>query len=124
MTAAKSLYPTERRICHPELTPCPHCDTPTALLNYLASDKIVQTLSTSLALAARPSHCPDPVCPGFPLRAITAQHLALPGGTYGRDVVARLGWLRQEQALTFAQVQVALASHRELRLGPAPYPAR
>ncbi len=111
MTPAKALYPTERRIYHPELTHCPHCGTPTALLNYLTCDKIVQTLTTALALAVRPSHCPDPACPGFPLRlrSIPAQHLALPGGTYGRDVIARLGWLRQEQALTFTQVQAALA---------------
>jgi len=110
MTTAKVLYPTERRIYHPELLTCPHCGTPTALLNYLTSDKIVQTLTTPLALAIRPSHCPDPACPGFALRlrSITAQHLALPGCTYGFDVVARLGWLRQHQHLTFAQVHAAL----------------
>ena len=78
MTAAKVLYPTERRIYHPELTTCPYCGTTLGLLNYLASDKIVQTLTTPLALAIRPSHCPDPACPGFTLRlrSITARPAA------------------------------------------------
>ena len=107
---AKLLYPTERRIYHPELTACPYCGTPPQLLNYLASDKIVQTLTTTLALASRPSHCPDPACPGWAAhwRSIAAQQIALPGCTYGLDVVARLGRLRQTHCLTFAQVHAAL----------------
>src|SRR5215211_6890962 len=111
MTTPKLLYPTERRIYHPELATCPQCGTPTQLLNYLSSDKTVQTLTTTFTLASRPSRCPDPACPGFALRlrSIAARHLALPGSTYGLDVVARLGRLRQEQHLTFAQVQATLA---------------
>ena len=111
MTAAKLLYPTERRIYHPELTTCPHCGTPTALLNYLASDKIVQTLTTSPGARHPAQPLPRSRLSRFrpPPTLITAQHLALPGSTYGLDVVARLGWLRQHQALPFAQVQAALA---------------
>jgi hypothetical protein len=111
MMPAKLLYPTERRIYHPALQSCPHCGHPLQLLNYLVSDKLVQTLPGPLAVAARPSHCPVPTCPGFLARwrSVAARHLALPGSTYGLDVVARLGWLRQEQALTFAQVQAALS---------------
>src|SRR5215218_4494125 len=110
MTTSKLLYPTERRIYHPELTVCPHCGATTQLLNYLTSDKTVQTLTDTLSVASRPSHCPDPACPGFTLRlrSVAARQVALPGATYGLDVVARLGRLRQEQRLTFAQVQSAL----------------
>ena len=86
MTAAKVLYPTARRIYHPELTHCPYCGTTMILLNYLVSDKSIQTLTGPLAMASRPSQCPDPACPGFALRlrSITAQHLTLSGCTYGR----------------------------------------
>lgn len=110
MMSAKSLYPTTRRIYHPELPACPHCGRPPQLLNYLASDKIVQTLTTTLEVASRPSHCPAPTCPGWAARwrSIAAQQLALPGCTYGLDVVARLGRLRQEQCLTFTQVHATL----------------
>src|SRR5437899_1878846 len=111
MTTPKLLYPTARRIYHPELTTCPHCGAPTQLLNYLASDKLVQTLTEPLSIAVRPSHCPNPTCPGaaLRLRSIAARQVALPGCTYGLDVVARLGRLRGEQHLTFTQVQAALA---------------
>ena len=61
---AKLLYPTERRIYHPELPACPYCDQPTQLLNYLTSDNCVQTLTGPLEVAVRPSHCPDP-CHGY-----------------------------------------------------------
>ncbi len=117
--AAKSLYPTTRRIYHPELPACPHCGRPPQLLNYLASAKIVQTLTTTLAVAVRPSHCPDPACPGWAARwrSIAAQQIALPGCTYGLDVVARLGRLRQEQCLTFTQVHAALVP--TVQLAPA-----
>src|SRR3954454_8554779 len=92
MTTPKLLYPSERRIYHPELTTCPHCGAPTHLLNYLTSDKTVQTLTDTLSLASRPSHCPDPACPGpaLRLRSLAAQQVACPGCTYGLDVVARL----------------------------------
>src|SRR5215218_2319656 len=111
MMPSKLLYPTTRRIYHPELVTCPHCGRPTQLLNYLVANKTVQTLTDTLAIATRPSHCPDPACPGFAVRfrSVAARHLALPGSTYGLDVVARLGRLRQEQHLTFAQVQATLA---------------
>jgi len=90
MPRPQLLYPTERRIYHPELAACPHCVSPARLLNYLVSDKWIQTLTGVLSIAARPSHCPDSACPGFALRlrSVAARHLALPGCTYGLAVVA------------------------------------
>ena len=41
MTTSPVLYPTERRIYHPELRACPHCGGATQLLNYLTTDKTV-----------------------------------------------------------------------------------
>ena len=58
MSTPKLLYPTERRIYHPELTRCPACGRPTQLLNYLAWDKTVQTLSGPLSLAVSPADRP------------------------------------------------------------------
>lgn len=115
---AKLLYPTERRIYHPELPACPHCGQPTQLLNYLSSDKCVQTLTTTLTVATRPGHCPDPACPGATARwrSVAAQQIALPGCTYGLDVVARLGRLRQEHCLTFAQVHATMSAAVQIAL--------
>ena len=86
------------------------------MLNYLAADKTSQTLTAPLAVASRPSHCPDPTCPGcaLRLRSIAARHLALPGSTYGLDVVARLGRLRHQTALSFAAVHTALVDQIQI----------
>lgn len=118
MTRPQLLYPTERRIYHPELATCPHCGSPARLLNYLVSDKWIQTLTGVLSIAVRPSHCPDSACPGFALRlrSVAARHLALPGCTYGLDVVAHLGQLRHQQAQPFRAVQAALAPHIQISL--------
>ena len=115
---AKLLYPTERRIYHPELPACPQCGQPIQLLNYLSSDKCVQTLTTTLTVATRPGRCPDPACPGATARwrSVAAHQIALPGCTYGLDVVARLGHLRQEHCLTFAQVHATLSSAVQIAL--------
>jgi len=116
MPTPKLLCPTERRIYHPELTTCPSCARPTQLLNYLITDKTIQTLTETLSVAARPSHCPDPTCPGFALRlrSVAALHLTLPGTTYGLDVIARLGHLRHHAGLPFAEVHTALAGHVQI----------
>lgn len=116
MPPLKLLCPTERRIYHPELTMCPSCAGPTQLLNYLVTDKTIQTLTETLSVASRPSHCPDPACPGFALRlrSVAALHLTLPGTTYGLDVIARLGRLRHHAGLPFAEVHTALTDHVQI----------
>ena len=69
------------------------------LCNYLAWDKTVQALDRVLSVASRPGFCADPMCCGHHLRLLSAegQQIAPPHFTYGYDVVARVGWLRQER---------------------------
>jgi hypothetical protein len=83
------------------------------LCNYLVWDKTVQTLDKVLSIASRPSHCVFSSCPGYPMRLLSAegQQIALPGSTYGYDVIARIGWLRQEWRATYPEIQTEL-SHR------------
>jgi hypothetical protein len=116
MPPPKLLCLRERRIYHPELTAGPHCGSPTQLLNYLVTDKTIQTLTATLSVASRPSHCSDPTCPGFALRlrSVAALHLTLPGTTYGLDVIARLGRLRHPAGLPFAGIHTALADHVQI----------
>jgi hypothetical protein len=63
-----------------------------ALCNYLAWDKIVQTLGGVLSVASRPSHCRHATCEGANLRLLSAeaQGIALAGSTYGYDVMATM----------------------------------
>jgi hypothetical protein len=48
------------------------------------------------------------------LLSATAPRLALPGSTYGYDVLVRMAWWRQEYRATYREIHTALAS--QLRL--------
>ena len=113
MRTPKSLYAQRRVIYHPELLTCPHCGDLLVGCDYLAWDKIVQTLGQVLSIASRPGRCPDPSCPGLHLRLLSAQgqQIAIPNSTYGYDVLARISWLRNESQATYRQIQAALRPH-------------
>ena len=110
MRTPKELYPVERMIYKPGITMCLHCGRPLALCNYLAWDKRVQTLAGVMSVASRPGHCVEQACPGYPMRVLSAegQQVGLPNSTYGYDVLARIGWLRQEHRDTYAEIRSAL----------------
>jgi len=116
MRTPKELYPSERIIYKPELLACPHCEGPLEMHNYLAWDKTVQTLDGVLSVASRPGHCAVPGCPGYPMRLRSAegQQIALPGSTYGYDVLARIGWLRQERRDIYAEIRADLAARVQI----------
>ena len=97
MRTPKRLYAPQRMIYQPELLTCPHCGDLLVMCNYLAWDKIVQTLDRVLSAASRPGRCAHATCVGSHMRLLSAegQHLAVPGSTYGYDVLVRLGWLRE-----------------------------
>jgi len=86
------------------------------MYNYRAWDKTVQTLDRVLSIASRPGHCADPTCPEHDTRFLSAegQQIALPGSTYGYDVVARIGWQRQERRDIYADIRTDLASRIQI----------
>jgi hypothetical protein len=86
------------------------------MYNYLAWDKPVQTLDRVLSVASRPGHCADPACRGHGTRILSAegQQIALPGFTYGYDVLARIGWLRQERRDTYTEIHQELMTRIQI----------
>jgi len=86
------------------------------MYNYLVWDKTVQTLDKVLSVASRPGHCSAPACPGYAMRLLSAagQQIALVGSTYGYDVLAHIGWLRQEWRATYAEIQAELHSYVQI----------
>jgi Transposase, Mutator family len=112
MRTPKRLYAQERMIYQPELLTCPHCGDLLVMCNYLAWDKTVQTLDRVLSVASRPGRCPHATCAGSRMRLLSAhgQRVALPGSTYGYDVVVRIGWWRQEHRATYHEIHTELAS--------------
>jgi hypothetical protein len=112
MRTPKQLYAHERVIYQPELLTCPHCGDLLVLCNYLAWDKTVQMLDRILSVASRPGRCPHATCAGSRMRLLSAegQRIALPGSTYGYDVLVRIGWWRQAHRATYREIHAALAS--------------
>jgi hypothetical protein len=122
MRTPKRLYTEARIIYHPELLTCPHCGDLLVMWNYLAWDKTVQTLDRVVSIAIRPGRCPQATCPGSHMRLLSAQaqQIALPGSTYGYDVVVRIGWLRQSQHATYREIHTDLS--RALSISPSHVP--
>src|SRR6266436_3984265 len=112
MRTPKRLYAQQRRIYQPELLTCPHCGDFLVMCNYLAWDKTVQTLDRVLSVASRPGCCRHATCAGSRMRLLSAegQRIALPGSTYGYDVLVRIGWWRQEYHATYREIHAELAS--------------
>jgi Transposase, Mutator family len=112
MRTPKRLYAQERIIYQPELLTCPHCGDLLVMCNYLTWDKTVQMLDRILSVASRPGRCPHATCVGSRMRLLSAegQRIALPGSTYGYDVLVRIGWWRQEHRATYREIHAALAS--------------
>jgi len=119
----KELSFDERIIYHPELSSCPCCGGSLMLYNYLAWDKTVQTLDKVLSIASRPGHCELASCSGYSMRLLSAQgqQIALPGSTYGYDIIARIGWLRREWRATYPEIQAELSSRIEISLSQVRY---
>ena len=111
MKTPKRLYAQLRTIYQPELLTCPHCGDLLELCNYLAWDKIVQTLRGVRSVASRPAHCRHDTCEGAALRLVSAeaQGIALPGSTYGYDVVVRIGWWRHQYHATYPEIHADLS---------------
>lgn len=113
MRTKRALEPQERRIFHPELQECPHCGASLRLCGYWRWDKVVQTLDGVIAVASRPSQCPNADCPHPESRYVSAAGAAfsLPESTYGLDVVVRVGWLRERRHLSMAEIHADLQGH-------------
>src|SRR3989441_2875036 len=112
MRTPKQLYAHERRIYQPELLTCPQCGDLLVMCNYLAWDKTVQLLDRVLSVASRPGCCRHATCAGSRMRLLSAegQGIALPGSTYGYDVLVRIGWRRQEYHAPYREIHADLAS--------------
>jgi hypothetical protein len=86
------------------------------MCDYLAWDKTVQTLDAVLSIASRPASCADPLCAGHDMRLLSAegQQIAPRGSTYGYDVLARIGRLRQEHRDAYGEIRADLVAQVQI----------
>src|SRR5437868_1312193 len=104
-----------KRIFHPELKYCLECQSQLERCCTI-SQRTVITLNQVVRLIHCGYRCPQPTCPGREClyRSAQADALALPGFTFGLDVVLLVGQLRLGQHQTVDEI------HRHLleRLAP------
>jgi hypothetical protein len=109
MRTAK-VYPTvTKQIFHPEITLCPSCGT--RLRRYATvSTRTIVTLEGVMRVVHEGYRCPQSDCSTArrPYRSTVADGLALPGFTFGLDVVVLVGHLRLAQHQTVDQVHSTL----------------
>jgi hypothetical protein len=104
-----------KRIFRPELTHCLECQT--RLRRYAtASQRIVVTLTQVIQVVHCAYRCPKPECPGQQriYRSSEADALALPGFTFGLDIIIEVGQLRLKEHRTIDEIHRLLTE----RLAP------
>ena len=106
MRTAKELSPCRSTVYECELEQCPVCHGMLSKCQYYSGVKIVQHLNEVNRIAYQPKICVTPDCEAFEQTVRSAQWLQIAplGGTYGYDVIATIGWQRQEYCLTFAEL--------------------
>jgi hypothetical protein len=83
---------------------------------YTSGPKTVQTMQGVLAIVHLPKRCTNPGCAGYPVKWKSAywQQIAPRSCTYGYDVIAQIGWLRQTGKEPFAAIRVRLANRLQI----------
>ena len=100
-----------------ELTSCALCGADLVEWGYQSSPKTLFTLAAVRHVAQRPKRCPNGACAWHATRLKSAawHHLAPRYSVYSYDVLAQIGWVRQEQRRTFAEIHAALRGHVPIR---------
>jgi hypothetical protein len=110
MKTPKVFYHVDQEVYTCELQQCPRCQQPLVECGYQGAFKTVQTLPQVLRIAQRPKWCVNLECAGQGqvLRSAHWQQIAPRGCTYGYDVIAQIGWERQEHRQQFAGIRGGL----------------
>jgi hypothetical protein len=93
-----------------ELETCPVCGTGLLTCRHYRWAKTVQHLDRVVYVTNRPKRCPNPACPAASTTygSAAAQAIALPFSSFGLDVIAQLGWWRDHEQLSTAQLHARL----------------
>jgi hypothetical protein len=107
---AKRLEVRARYIHHPEFRFCPHCGGPLRAQPYYRWRKTIQCLHGAVHVASQARECGNPRCEhqGQPYTSAAAQMVAVPECTYGLDIIAQIGWWRDQERMSRAQIRLRL----------------
>jgi hypothetical protein len=109
MRTPREYYPKKPIVYTCELDVCPECTEPMKIA-YTSGAKTVQTMAGVLTISQRPKYCPRLGCERYEVKCPSAQwqQVAPSHCTYGYDVIAQIGWLRQTHHEGFGAIQAAL----------------
>jgi hypothetical protein len=112
MRTKKSYEQRNKRTYRPELTHCLDCGTRLRRAVTI-SERTIITLKEVLHLVHRGYRCPCPDCPGHQrlYRSSEGDALALPGLTFGLDIVLLVGHLRLREHKTVDEIHTMLLQH-------------
>ncbi len=112
MTIPQIVYPPENKLYTYELENCLHCGEMLEVRRFLQSSKTVQTLSEIIHISHQTKQCKNPLCKGvgIVLRSSRWEQTAPRHISYGYDVIAQIGWWRQQEKQQFMQIHGRLAS--------------
>jgi hypothetical protein len=115
MKTLRELYSETTVMCTCELNCCPICQGRMRIA-YVSGPKLVQTLCGTIAVAHQPRRCVQAGCAAYTATWKSAhwQQIAPRFCTYGYDVIAQVGWLRQNGKEQFAAIQAALAKRIQI----------
>ena len=115
MRTQRVFYPTKPTVYTCEIDICPTCQGPLRVA-YTSGPKTVQSMNGVWTIAHKPRFCPNPDCPRFhvPCRSAQWDQSAPRHCTYGYDVIAQIGWLRQMNYQRFEDIHKSLRTHLQL----------
>ena len=109
MRTPREFYPKKPVVYSCELSVCPVCQEPLKVA-YTSGAKTVQTMAGRLTIAHQPRRCLNTACSRHQALCKSAQwqQIAPQHCTYGYDVIAQIGWLRQTHHQRYAAIHAAL----------------
>lgn len=115
MNKKKSYTQAVKRIVRPEVTHCLECQRKLQGCVTIA-DRMIITLKQVIRVVHCGYRCPHEQCPGRKVlyRSAEADALALPGFTFGLDIVLEVGHLRLREHQTVDEIHHSLSKHLAL----------
>ena len=112
MRKSKRYEQRSKRTYRPEILHCVECGS-RLQRTVTISDRTIITLKEVLHVVHRGYRCPLAECPGHQrlYRSSKADALALPGFTFGLDIVLFVGKRRLEEHQTVDEIHAALSQH-------------
>ena len=106
MATPKIVYPHDYQLYTYELDNCLHCGELLELRPFLQSMKTVQTLSETISILHQAKQCRNSTCDEQDTiwKSAQWQQIAPHNISYGYDVIAQIGWWRQQEKQQFQQI--------------------